>query len=392
VLYVDAATGVSKWVFANAPQAADAQQQLVFPLPQIDAAAGAGDGGAQVEGVITKTMRGVAKVVRWVTDPLVGKAAQAIAKAWEDKRRPYGLQQVAADGSLADPVWSKFDGEPVLLLVHGTFSTPTQGFEGWLGDDSFKTVHTLYGGRVLALAHPTLHDSPDDNIKWFLEQLPNDRSWVFDTVSHSRGGLVVRSLAARAAASDKLQVQHMLMLASPNFGTPLADANHWITFLDAHTNLLTVAPDGVATIVAEGVLVLAKIIGGGALGRLPGLAAMDANGDYLAGLATRKIASAGGMFAVAADYAPNHPEVLRQLISSAADAAVNSFFEQANDLVVPTLGCSQGATAAIGFPIDGARVMPLKGGTTHHLNMFANADIRRQLGTWLQNAPALVSA
>jgi hypothetical protein len=382
VLYVDEATGASRWLLDGRRDDTATQKRLAFELPQVVESGAAKSEKPGTRGMITGAMRALVKVVAWVTDPLVGAAAYAVAKAWENKRRPYGLQQVNAKGELIDPDWSIFTGEPTLLLVHGTFSTPAAGFYGWLGGQEFAAVHARYGGRCLAFAHPTMHASPDENIAWLFDALPAGKSWAFDTVSHSRGGLVVRALAAHATAKNNCKVARMVMVAPPNFGTPLADAKHWTAFLNAHTNLLVTSPDTVSTIVAEGVLCLVKILGRGVADNLPGLSAMNLAAEYLPALARRPIGSVDGMFVVASDYAPANRDALKQLLLSAADSAVDRFFDEANDLVVPTLGCSEGPLASAGFPIPVERLDRLSG-STHHCNFFENAAVQQKLTTWL---------
>ena len=128
-------------------------------------------------------MRGLVTVVMWVTDPIVGAGVNAIAKVWEGRKRPYGLHQVAADGKMIEPDWSTFNGDTVLLLVHGTFSTPEAGFAGWLGQPAFAAIHKHYGGRCLAFAHPTMHTDPAENVDWLIKQLPKGKEWQFNTVS-----------------------------------------------------------------------------------------------------------------------------------------------------------------------------------------------------------------
>jgi len=383
VLYVDQATGASKWLLAGQRDDTTTQKRLVFELPQVVASGAAKPEASGSRGAIIGAMRALVKVVAWVTDPLVGAAAYAVAKAWETKRRPYGLRQVTDKGGLVQPEWSVFTGGPTLLLVHGTFSTPAAGFSGWIDGPAFAALHAQYGGRCLAFAHPTMHASPDENIDWLFGALPSDKSWTFDTVSHSRGGLVVRALAAFAATRDDCKVARMVMVAPPNFGTPLADARHWTTFLNAHTTLLVTSPDTVATIVAEGVLCLVKILGSGIADNLPGLAAMNLAGDYLPSLARRALAKTDGIYVVAADYSPANADALKQLMLGAADAAVDKFFDEANDLVVPTLGCSEGQLASSGFPIDVKHLAKLSG-DTHHCNLFVNATVQQKLSDWLK--------
>lgn len=381
-LYVDEDTGAARWLLDGRRDDTPTQKRLSFELPQVVEGGAAEPAERASRGIVTATMRALVKVVAWVADPLVGATAFAVAKAWEDKRRPYGLQQITAGGELVAPDWSSFTEGTTLLLVHGTFSTPAAGFAGWFGGPHFAELHKRYGGRCLALAHPTMYASPDENVDWLFGALPSGKSWTFDTVSHSRGGLVVRALAARAHADNNCGISRMVMVAPPNFGTPLADASHWTTFLNAHTNLLVTSPDTVSTIVAEGVLCLVKILGAGVARNLPGLAAMNMAGDYLSSLARRTIANTDGMFAVAANYTPANRNALKQLMLSAADAAVDSFFTEDNDLVVPTLGCSEGSIVAAGFPISANRLIRLYG-ATHHCNVVQNPTVQQQLSAWL---------
>lgn len=376
--YIDDITGAEIWVFPK--QRSDGKSDIVFDLPARPDDVPAEPG--KTRALITKAMRGLVTVVMWVTDPIIGAGVHAFAKAWEDKKRPYGLHQVTADGKMIPPNWNALKGDPVLLLVHGTFSTPEGGFSGWLGEQAFADVHRHYGGRCLALAHPSMHADPAENIAWLLKQLPNDRKWKFDTVSHSRGGLVVRELAAQATKDGPYEVDRMVMVAPPNFGTPLANPAHWVTFLNAYTNILTELPDTVSTIVTEGLLCLVKILGSAAIHGLSGIDSMNADDDYLKKLAPRTYLNPNGLYAIASNYSPRQPEIVKQLAAKAADLVIDGFFEQANDMVVPTSGCSEGSTAAAGFPIVASRLKVL-GGPIHHCNYFQQPEVHQKLSEWL---------
>jgi pimeloyl-ACP methyl ester carboxylesterase len=376
--YFDENTRTDMWVFPN-----DAKKSnLVFELPETLPAPSA---QGATRAFITAAMRGLVTVVAWVTDPILGTAANAVAKAWENRRRPYGLHQVTEAGQMMEPDWSKFNGDPVLLLVHGTFSTPEAGFFGWLGTPNFAAVHKHYGGRCLAFAHPTMHTDPAENVAWMIDHLPKDKRWTFDTISHSRGGLVVRELAARAKIDGSCDVNRMVMVAPPNFGTPLASAAHWKTFLNVHTSILTYAPDTVATIVSEGLLCLVKIVGGAVVSGLPGLAAMNSEASYLQLLAPRAYSRPDELYAIASSYSPSRPEVIKLIAAKAADAVVDDFFKEPNDHVVPTKGCSEGSLSAVGFPIAPARLIRL-GGEVHHCNYFEQTAVHGKLAEWLTGA------
>jgi pimeloyl-ACP methyl ester carboxylesterase len=376
--YIDDITGAEIWVFPKQPN--DGKKELAFELPGRPDDVPVEPG--KTRALITKAMRGLVTVVTWVTDPIVGAGVNTIAKLWENKRRPYALHQVTADGKMIPPDWSAFNGEPALLLMHGTFSTPDGGFYGWLGQPAFAEMHKHYGGRCLALAHPSMHADPAENVDWLLEALPTDRQWKFNAVSHSRGGLVVRELAARSTKDGSCQVDRMVMVAPPNFGTPLANAVHWTTFLNTYTNILTDAPDTVTTIVTEGLLCLVKIIGSAATHGLSGIASMNVEDNYLKKLAPRAYLNPDGLYAIASDYSPSKPEIVKQIAAKAADVVIDGFFKEANDMVVPTLGCSQGSLEAAGFPIVPSRLKVLKG-SVHHCNYFEQAEVHKQLKEWL---------
>jgi pimeloyl-ACP methyl ester carboxylesterase len=378
VHYSDEITGADLWVFPNDINKPSLTFELpeAPPTPQPDSQAGG------TRGFVTAAMRGLVTVVAWVTDPIVGLAASAAAKAWESRRRPYGLFQVKDTGQFVEPDWTTFSGEPVLLLVHGTFSTPQAGFNGWINTPAFAAIHKRYGGRCLALAHPTMHTDPAENVAWLIERLPKDRKWNFDTVSHSRGGLVVRELAARANEDGSCRINRIVMVAPPNFGTPLADAEHWTIFLNAHTSILTYAPDTVATVMSEGLLCLVKILGGGAARSLPGIAAMNLNAPYLLKLAPRAYSNPSGLFAIAANYSPDKAAQLKQMLANAGGAAIKDFFGEPNDMVVPTKGCSEGSLQSAGFPITGERLVRLDG-AVHHCNLFEQQSVHDRLSQWL---------
>ena len=377
VLHTDE-TGHATWLF---PTSASSTGKAVFDVPPQTPAAPqpAADSGGR--GPVTSVMRRIVRVVAWLAEPVVGAGAKAMAGAWESGKRPYGLWQVGAGGSLEPPRWNELAGGPTLLLIHGTFSTPPVGFGGWLGTPAFDAVAARYGGRVLAFAHPSLSASPAENIDWLQKQLPADNSFKgpVDIVCHSRGGLVARELAARAAAGNAPKVARVCQVGAPNLGTPLANASHWTDFLDAHTNCLTLLPDSTTTIVLEGLLCLVKIVGSGVARGLPGLAAMDPAGDSLKALGMRGVGTAR-WFTVGANYRPDGGTaagLAHRLAATASDAAVDAFFASDNDTVVPADGCHRpGPTVEDSLRIDG--------GVTNHVNYFHSSEVQAALARWLQ--------
>ena len=191
---------------------------------------------------------------------------------------------------------------------------------------------------------------------------------------------MARSLACQS--DNNCTVRRMILVASPNYGTKLADARYWTTFLDAHTNLLTSLPDGVATILAEGILCFVKIVGSGATKHLDGLAAMNASTPFLKQLGTRKPVQPFDVYAISSHFQPPNIRSLKQLLLKGGDLVVEQFFSEPNDLVVPTLGCSQGEYDAVGFPVPAGNLLPLEG-TVNHCTYFEDGTVQSALRDWL---------
>ena len=255
--------------------------------------------------------------------------------------------------------WVQLESGPWLLLIHGTFSTPQAAFHGWVGSEPFKATMQRSGGRCVAVAHPSLSASPDDNADWTLKQLPSAINGPVDVVCHRRGGLVAR----RLTVTNRLKMRRVCLVGTPNEGTPLAHAKNLIAFLDGHTAFLTDLPDTVSTILLEGILFVVKLVGTGVGEGLPGLFAMEPDGDYLKELRQRTL-NAQYWFTVGADYQPG-AFLSSRFLHRAADAVVDGFFGLANDLVVPSAGCH-----LPGPPV--ADSLRLQGGDVHHCNYFSS--------------------
>ena len=107
-------------------------------------------------------------------------------------------------------------------------------------------------------------------------------------VTHSRGGLVLRNLAERAAQlgprARRFKLGRAVLVASPNEGTPLATPKRWEDTVGWVANLLEMLPDNPfttgASFVANGIVWLANH----ASGDLPGLHSMDADGELIAAI------------------------------------------------------------------------------------------------------------
>ena len=163
--------GVSNFIF---PESLDAEE-AVFPLT-INA---------------DRATHRALRVLMWPAHVVHGAGPSAIVAGWERLRRPYRLSQLGENRGWHAPDWDALSRGPVLLLLHGTFGTPQATFDDWLADESFARVLRRYAGRCLALAHPTLSTTPNENVAWLCGNLPA-RDAPLDIVAHGRGGLVAR--------------------------------------------------------------------------------------------------------------------------------------------------------------------------------------------------------
>jgi hypothetical protein len=320
-------------------------------------------------------------------DPLIGRVGEHFAQEWEKVKRPYRVRTFTPDDyalptaqEIRGVDWESLAAGRALLFVHGTFSRAHSAF-GALPRDDVHRLHELYGGRVFALDHFTLSDDPVDNVRWFLERVPQGTTLDVDIVCHSRGGLVSRALAElpdiAPAGSGRVHVHKVVFAAAPNAGTALADTRHMGDLLDSYTNLLNFLPDNGVTDVLEGVVTVAKQLAVGVVAGLPGLRSMVPGGDFL----QRLNSGARGdtrYFALAADYEPTVPG-WRDFVK---DRLMDRVFGAANDLVVPTQGVHDHNGSGY-FPIGHPHLFAPTAGVAHS-GYFANREAREKIFEWLQ--------
>ncbi len=130
-------------------------------------------------------------------DPVEGLVSSA-AKAVEPKNgnallrlNPEAPQPSAeaAWQSVAGPLEAAQDKEPLLLFLHGTFSSTLGSFgELFKAPGPTATLQASYPGRIYGFEHRTLTESPIANALALAEMLPAGAR--LHLVSHSRGGLV----------------------------------------------------------------------------------------------------------------------------------------------------------------------------------------------------------
>ena len=340
-----------------------------------------------VRGAVTMGIRRIVKVFGWLLDPIVGAAALAGVKKWEEKHRPYQLKSVSINGEGQEVDWQSLEGKPTLLLLHGTFSTWESAFDGLFKDPLYKNIYEQYEGRILAFNHPSLNQSPAENIQKLFEMIPDGVNLEVDILTHSRGGLVGRELIERYEDYDtsgvNIKVGKAILVASPNRGTILTDKDNWVKLIDSYTNIITTLPDNVGTIILEGVVTLVKVIGGGALKGLPGLQAMLPDGDHLKRLNnTDKVETV--YYAIGADYVPNDEKVLARYGKRILMKALSKLFGEDCDMVVPTDGSFSTGKDNGGFPIPKERQkLFMLEQDVNHCTYFTHSIVNKKIVSWL---------
>ena len=387
ILEVDAA-GVVSWHFPVATEdgwTARAGVEQVFRIPVLQADIPGDPPAATDRALFGIGARKILHVLRYPIQQAAGWAANSVVSHWEARHRPYGLRSLGGAGltdgprlALTGDQLASLHGKPTLLLVHGTFSTGAAGFEGFISDAALLAeLRRRYEGRVLVFDHPSVSASPVANARWLLDQFPPDSDLVLDVVAHSRGGLVGRALFAEPtferSAARPPHVRRMVHVATPNRGTTLASTEKWGTLLDVVTNLAMALPD-TASVPLSIVVEVVKQVGTGSVEGLDGLASMDPEGEQLQGLTPRPGVGTPALFTIASDYEPLSGSVpLRAL-----DLMVDTFFGEANDLVVPT----EGVSAIPGLKVEEAVAMPSMP-ALNHTGFFRDAQVRQQLSQWL---------
>ena len=253
---------------------------------------------------------------------------------------------------------------PVLLFIHGTFSSAAGGFRG-LFEDRHRLLQLTerYGELIYSYEHRTLTEDPIDNVLALVPLLPDGIS--LDLVSHSRGGLVGDLLAFAARdgagrpfgpreldqlgpdqadlrgklerlsqlmAEKKLRIGRFVRVASPSRGTTLASGrlDRWLSIL---ANLTGYGSEAVPVLgLAEGFLDFLVAVSQKATQpeAFPGLAAMGPGSPLIRLLNSARDPVHGDLYAIAGDVAGN------SLWSKAKFLIPDLFFAGDHDLVVNT--------------------------------------------------------
>jgi hypothetical protein len=354
-----------------------------------------------------------ALVLRFVAQAAVGEAVTLLERSVDSGLFPISDLTVA-NWSPSKASWSPTrPARKVLLLVHGTFSSIVGTF-GCMADlawgQAFLNACLAHYDLVLGFNHKTLSQDPAVNAKALLEAL---LEWDFgaeppeiDIITHSRGGLVVRTLLEVLAPGSALKAHFgkAILVATTNNGTRLAEEANWSRLADLYTTLavaagraLSLVPQAklAATILQEAVTsvgALVKEIATTGLDekRVPGLAAMRPDQAFVNDLnrtQSGQLGPADSIYRVIdSSYAPSPAGDLSDLPARFVDLVKEKVVAQLmgtdeNDLVVDTRSMTAIDTSAGDFVRD--RVEFPHNPDIYHTNYFTRPEVVTALTRWL---------
>ncbi len=314
------------------------------------------------------------------------KGVRSLASVAEKRLRPTRLRTFTEQNyhRKADqaPELEELTRGPALLLIHGTNSRTDEAFGNcerqWVAD-----LNRRYERRIVAFDHPSLSVSPAENARRLVELLFDGLDagrYELDVLSHSRGGLVARELVQRIR-HERIRVRSLVFVATPNNGTPLADASHLGELVDGLTNLAAVIPDNPVTDALEVVLELVKDV------------ALDVAYDALEGV--RCMAPTGAYLKALNDLDPPHQTTYRALAANFEPLSTHKFgfrlgnrlVDRAfggsmNDLIVPTRSAYLRA-GRFQVPADQRVVFDSSFGI-HHCGYWTQPRVMSRLEDWLR--------
>lgn len=305
---------------------------------------------------------------------LVATKPLAFFRGVENSLRPYQLVDFPFNDPSRSFARTTFHPGRWLLFIHGAFSSCSGAFS----DLTFETIAKLkkpYQG-VIGFNHPTLGDSPAENGERLFRDLTEAKGrnpwkgYTFDIVTHSRGGLVCREFAS----NEGIDVRKVVLVASPNLGTQLAEPKQIRNFLNAYLNLIKFLDRSRSLSVMIRMIELLHYL---TVESLSGLQAMRPGSKYLDELNGRGMKSTI-FYGISADFKPNEGD--KKLVALERQLREN-VFEQTNDLIVPHTGSFQRRSGDMSW-IPAKNRLELKG-NVHHTSYFEQEEVNRKLIEWL---------
>jgi CHAT domain-containing protein len=343
-------------------------------------------------------------------DP-VEKSAEAFAKAWDKKLMPEpGLYRFSEKldkrgESLDNPKITTT--KPVLLFIHGTFSSTENGF-GSLLPEVWTKLKENYGEQIFGFNHRTLSESPIQNTLELVKSLPEDAK--LDLVTHSRGGLIGELLCRsgrtesqtlfdnddenlmaedKAALSElskllkdkNIKVERFVRVACPTRGTTLASKRfdrYLEIILNVIAKVLPPGPGNIFGVLADLLLDFKKQSANPEA--MPGLAAMDPESNFIRMINRTDVKIDADLTVISGDIEKNN------LVGRLAIFFTDLFYFDEHDLVVQTPAMYGGPTRKEG------RYFFDQGSDVNHFHYFSNPKTAEKIREALVSEPKDLAA
>ena len=367
-----------------------------------------------------QTSRGVAawtlKALRVIKFDPVKATASAIAATWDAKLMPKpGLYRLTEAGilngrkPLTNPQAEIGTGKPILLFLHGTFSS-TEGSFGKLPQNVWERLHKQYGDQIYGYDHYTLSVSPIHNAIDLVRQLPKNS--ILHLVTHSRGGLVGELLSRRgrtngekafddidlklAAAhlqttdgeqdlvtfaklleSKNIRVERFVRIACPARGTSIASGrlDRWLELVvNVLSKVLDPTTRTVMSVLTDLLLDLKKQAANPEA--MPGLAAMVPESGFIRMINRPDVAVDTHLCVIAGDVEKSN------IVGRLAIFFTDLFYSEDHDLVVETRAMYGGASRKNGLYFFH------KGTDVNHFHYFSSLRTAEKIADALTVTPS----
>lgn len=285
-----------------------------------------------------------------IVPELIGAATsyllQWIAEKVEAKLKKEGVKEFARP-HYPMLTWQQLDamrGRPVLLLIHGIFSSVGGAFGALHGTGALSALEKKYPGRIIGFDHWTVAKTPLENAKHLMSLLPPGLE--LDIMCHSRGGLITRSILEHpdpdlVRLRSQQKFRKAFFAAGANQGSALARRANWNRLLNVFFAMASVAGPNAVGVSLKLLVEVLKVLAHGA-SRLPSIEALRPNlaeepNTFLAELN-------GDLSPDVTSYAVVHAnfDQAQSVLLNGIDLGIDFLFENvANDLVVPFEGAAE---------------------------------------------------
>ena len=306
---------------------------------------------------------------------------------WENYEDLSAESKMAVDKIMVD------SAAKLLILIPGLFSKVERGFDDFLTNstnlDFIKnTYNTNY---VFGLNMPTVLSGIVTNAQKITEALPAVLLHKkCDVIARSRGGVLARYLfeetlfdnpKGKPLSKTPLLLDKLVMLGTPNQGTPLAEYDNWKTMLNIATNLAIAAFSSATPVIATVSTIIKQVAENAE--DLPGIADMNEASKVLQHL-NKLTVDRYNYFAISSNFEPDWNKPIWKALDETSDRFI--FKDKKSDWVSPVkstygeMNPIAGQTFAI--PADRQFTVP-SFENVNHFSYLSNEMVLENIRAWL---------